>query len=203
MANKTIGLGLGLILVALVATFTWCFSEEFGSAAIRNSIRLSLCFYFLAQLLTIQNRNYAIPTRSEHVGLAGWLWIWGMLAYVSHVYFAFNYSYSWSHQLAVESTKRQSGFGNGIFVSYAFTLLWMIDATWLWLSPRSYSVRSETLSTAIQVVMLFVTFNGAVVFASGATRWFSATAFGLLAWQWRMSQKTLRESSPHKTGGSP
>ena len=203
MANKTIGLGLGLILVALVATFTWCFSEEFGSAAIRNSIRLSLCFYFLAQLLTIQNRNYAIPTRSEHVGLAGWLWIWGMLAYVSHVYLAFNYSYSWSHQLAVESTQRQSGFGNGIFVSYAFTLLWMFDATWLWLSLTTYSVRSAALSTTIQVVMLFVIFNGAVVFASGATRWLSLAALGLLAWQWRMSQKKQQESSPQKTGGSP
>lgn len=195
MTNKIIGLSLGLILVALVTAFTWCFSEEFGSAAIRNTIWMSLCFYYLAQLLKIQNRISAKPFRSEQVGVAGWFWIWGMLAYVSHVYFAFTYSYSWSHQLAVESTQRQSGFGNGIFVSYAFTLLWMFDAAWLWLSPKSYAGRSSVLSATIQVVMLFVIFNGAVVFASGAIRWFSVTLFGLLAWRWRVSQKKLREIS--------
>src|SRR5690348_10320723 len=59
------------------------------------------------------------------------IWTVGYVFFVAHVACAFHFYHHWSHRAAFESTAEQTEqqlgfrFGEGIYVSYAFTLLWM------------------------------------------------------------------------------
>jgi hypothetical protein len=97
---------------------------------------------------------------------------------------AFHYYHDWSHARAFEATREQSGWGEGIYANYAFTLLWLADAAWWWLGPKKYAARSRVLNLELHAFMLFIAFNATVVFAAGPIRWAGAiaTAALLLAW---------------------
>src|SRR5262249_59210931 len=108
------------------------------------------------------------------------LWSGAWLLYCIHVAAAFHYAHHWSHAEAIRSVEEQSGFGEGIFVSYVFTLLWTADVIWWWLSPGSYVRRPRAVGIAIHGFMAFIIFNGAVIFAAGPARWLGIACFALL-----------------------
>ena len=64
----------------------------------------------------------------------------GCVAYLGHVYSAFQFYHGWSHASAFEETARQTRetvgweVGEGLFVSYFFTLVWLADVIWWWLA---------------------------------------------------------------------
>ena len=90
-------------------------------------------------------------------------------------------TYGWDHERAVRETARQAGevYGFGwrgsIYVSYAFLLVWALDA---WRSPtvaRAWIVRA---------FFLIIILNAAVVFATAPGRLAGVIVVLALAWAW-------------------
>ena len=103
-------------------------------------------------------------------------WTVGALLALVHALFAFGVFYAWSHERARVSTMRQTAaltgvtFAAGIYINYLFLLIWLGDAGWWWLSPRSYAMRPRAVTLAVHGFIFFIMVNGAVVFADGVAR---------------------------------
>ena len=116
---------------------------------------------------------------------------WGCLTFLVHVAFAFDHYHGWSHAAAVQHVEDVSGFGPGLFVSYFFTLLWVVDAAWWGLASHSYDRRPAWLDRTIHAFMAFIVFNGTVIYETGFIRWAGAALFaglGVLA-AWRLARR--------------
>ena len=128
--------------------------------------------------------------------LARIAWTFGCLAYLGHVYSAFQFYHGWSHASAFEETARQTRetvgweVGEGLFVSYFFTLVWLADVIWWWLAgAENYARRPRALTIALHAFFFFVVFNATVVFESGAARWLGlALCVGLTALWWTIGK---------------
>jgi hypothetical protein len=92
--------------------------------ATRATIWLALGGYALAAVTFLFSRQ-----RARWLALARWAWTAGCLIFLAHVFCAFNFHHNWSHAAAYRETARQTGeitgwgWGGGLFVSYAFTLI--------------------------------------------------------------------------------
>ncbi len=127
--------------------------------------------------------SFAIEFRT--LRMIRWYWTLGLICYLVHVAVAFHYFHQWSHGVAVEYTQRTSGFGSGIYASYLFSLVWLADVLTAWMSQQKYANRNRFQTYTIHLFLLFMVFNGAIVFASGPTRWISLAVFcGILAYFW-------------------
>ncbi|MDX1946086.1 MAG: hypothetical protein SFU86_11870 [Pirellulaceae bacterium] len=149
-----------------------------------------------------------------------WLWTIGCGLFLIHVACAFQFYHHWSHAAAWESTARETeellgvSFGDGIYFSYVFAVVWVVDMLGLWLAgaaakPSFRRTALGWLRGAALAFLLFIAFNGAIVFEGGPTRWFGIVACLALAasagrwlhhW-WRNSQDTaaaakVREPEP-------
>jgi hypothetical protein len=129
--------------------------------------------------------------------LARIAWTAGCLAYLGHVYSAFHFYHGWSHASAFEETARQTRetvgweVGEGLFVSYFFTLVWLADVIWWWQTgAENYWRRPKALTIALHAFFFFVVFNATVVFESGAARWLGLALCGGLALLWRAKNKS-------------
>jgi len=132
------------------------------------------------------------------------LWTISCAFFVAHVVSAFHYSYHWSHAEAIRSTAKQTQdllgmeFGEGLYFSYVFLVLWIADVISWWRKPLKYVSRPTWLSLAVHGYLFFIAFNGAVIFKSGITRIggilavmaFAAIAAKRLSVRW---QNTARE----------
>jgi hypothetical protein len=98
------------------------------------------------------------------------LWAVGCACLWLHVALAFHLGHAWSHAAAWERTRQESGYGDGIFVSYAFALVWLADAVGAWAAPGWYAARPRWLHAAVHGFLAFVVFNAAVVFAGPSFR---------------------------------
>jgi hypothetical protein len=129
----------------------------------------------------------------RHERLARGLWTLGCVLLWVHVACAFEFHHHWSHAEAVASTAGRTRdtigieWGGGIFFNYAMMLVWTADCAWWWLRPLSYRARSPRLALALHGFLAFMIVNAAVVFESGAIRWFAIGGAILLAagWLWR------------------
>jgi hypothetical protein len=164
---------------------------EPGDHLIRWTVRLALLLYAVTLVLRFGPKTF------RRAALARLTWTAGCLLYLAHVACAFHFVHHWSHAAAYEATARDSAalfglnWGGGIYINYAFTLAWIADAAWWWARRNSYETRPRWLEISVQGFFVFMAFNGAVVFASGATRWISAFLFFCLAaslWRARPSQ---------------
>lgn len=150
----------------------------------RGSIDVALLFYF-----------FAIAHLAWFGRLHRWtrrrvLWSTSCGIYLAHVAIAFTVVHGWSHDHAVDVTARRVNetmgipFGEGIFVSYLFTLVWLGDVIWWWGGPASYLRRPQWLEATWQFFVAFMVVNGAIVFETGVVRYLSLAGFaivGLLA----------------------
>ena len=98
------------------------------------------------------------------------VWATGAAFQLLHVAIAFHSAHGWSHAAAFEHTRTIGGFGEGVFVNYAFTLLWCVDAIWLCCDSESDRRRPRGWNWAIHGFMAFIVFNAAVVFGSWTAR---------------------------------
>ena len=144
--------------------------------ATRITIWLALASYALAAITFLFSKQRA-PWRA----LARWAWTAGCLIFLAHVFCAFNFYHHWSHAVAYRETARQTGeitgwnWGGGLFVSYAFTVIWIIDVLQWWRQGlESYSRRPKVALIAWHVFFFFIVFNSTVVFATGLARWSGA-----------------------------
>ncbi|QDU25184.1 hypothetical protein ETAA8_02470 [Anatilimnocola aggregata] len=156
-----------------------------GSLLTQWTIRLALaCFaaYLAGNLLglarcasidqTAEPRAKFTANRNRAFRWLRWIWTAGCLLFIAHVVCAFQFTHHWSHTHAWEhtaaETKRMLGvaFGDGIYFSYIFLLLWVADVACLWLAIR----RPGWVVAAVYLFLFFIAFNGAIVFESGPTR---------------------------------
>lgn len=128
--------------------------------------------------------------------LARMAWTLGCLAYLGHVYSAFQFYHDWSHASAFEETARQTretvgwDVGEGLYVSYFFTLVWLADVIWWWLAGvKNYWRRPRAVTMSLHAFFFFIVFNATVVFESGAVCWLElALCGGLTVMWWRDSK---------------
>jgi hypothetical protein len=157
------------------------------------TIRLALAGYalWLAIWLVFPQQGRSLAAR--------WLYTVACCLFLAHVACAFQFYHHWSHQAALDDTARQTdqmlgfAFGEGIYFSYLFTLLWVADVAWLWFWPQH---RPAWLIAALQLYLAFIALNGAVVFEGGVTRWVgipSALALGsIAAWKFFNPRSAIR-----------
>lgn len=120
--------------------------------------------------------------------VARFTYILAVLAYLIHVAVAFHFAHRWQHAKAFDHVQITSGFGPGIFVSYAFTVLWTLDAAWLWWNPQKYLARRLWLLITIHLLIAFMMFQATVAFGRGIGRVGSGVVFAVLVlavmWRW-------------------
>lgn len=110
------------------------------------------------------------------------LWSGGLAFYLLHVVAAFAFVHGWSHQHALAETARQTAAvfgvatGIGLWFNHIFTLVWTSDVLWSWIDADGYARRPRAVFLGIHGFMAFMFFNGAVVFASGPSRWLGLAA---------------------------
>jgi hypothetical protein len=125
-------------------------------------------------------------------------WAAACVLYDVHVLLAFQYVYHWSHATAVEFTAKRTAevlgtpSGNGIFVSYAFTLVWTADVLWQWLAPTSHAARPRIVGRLVEGFAAFMVFNAVILFAEPKVRWCGLAAIGLLLVSAVMRRKAIR-----------
>lgn len=168
-----------------------------GELLTRWTIRLALvCFasYFALRLAGTGRQ------RAERA-----IWTIGCVLFAAHVAAAFHFYHAWSHAAAWRKTAEETQallgvpFGDGIYFSYAFLVLWVLDVVWLWISasgsPAGRVAASATCVPAesvgrettprwrvlVHAFLLFIAFHGAIVFEGGPTRWLGIPAVCLLA----------------------
>jgi hypothetical protein len=183
-----------VLLAAILAGPQVANASNPGDDLIRHTVRLSLLYYAVAAALMLRLRPEDWLALTARGRLARWCWTLAWAAYVVHVGLAFHYAHGWSHAHAVETTRQRSGFGAGIYVSHLFTLLWTADVLAWWLRPRWVAVRNPWLNRGLHGFMLFMIFNGTVVFEDGPIRWAGvALVAGLAAlWLGRPTRTELR-----------
>ena len=148
-----------------------------GDWAVRGTAWLALAGYFTGAFLLLRGNRR----------IAKWVWGSGCDFNTLHILVAFHFTHGWSHAAAVEHVARQSeavigtSFGAGIWFNYVFTILWIVDASWLWLKPESYTRRKKWVAWAIHGFLFFMVVNAAVVFAPDMVRWPSAVLSLVLA----------------------
>jgi hypothetical protein len=172
-------------LLLLILIFLRPFPVDEPCAAddlIRNTIRLALLYYALAATAMLRMSAGDWATGMPRGRQARLLWSLAWLAYVIHLAMAFHYAHGWSHAHAMQHTEEVAGLGEGIFVSHLFTLVWTADVLTWWLAPTRYAARSPWIDRLLHGFMLFVIFNGTVVFESGLIRWAGAAGFIWLGW---------------------
>ena len=165
------------------------------------TIRLALSAYalWLAAWLGGPNTTFRLGSRASQ-----WLYSLACGLFLAHVACAFHFYHGWSHQHAYRDTAEQTremlgvAFGQGLYFSYFFTLLWATDVAWLWLWPRW---RPVWLTAATQLYLAFIALNGAIVFEAGVTRWVGipvAIGLGFMA-VWRLANPQTEVRNPQST----
>jgi hypothetical protein len=159
----------------------WVLSMSEGHFATRAAIWLALIGYLAGLVADRLTRG-----RPRGRDCARWFWTLGCGAYLAHVALAFHFFHHWSHADAYADTARQTealvgwNWGGGIYVNYAFTLLWVADVLWWWGWPLSRGERASWIRWGWEGFFLFMVINAAVVFGHGPVRWFG----GLICLAW-------------------
>lgn len=154
-----------------------------GDLIIAWTIRLSMLLLCVSVLLQLQ-RELGPRIRFVQRGL----WTTSFLLSVLHVLAAFHFVHHWSHTAAylatAEETRLKLGFayGAGVYFNYLFLIVWGIDVAWTWYGSRSHHRPTPWWIRAGRWYMLFIAFNGVVVFKTGWLRILGiAMTAGLLA----------------------
>jgi hypothetical protein len=186
----------GLVLLVAVLASSNLPSPSRGEILTRNTVRLALAWYAAALVLMMHLRDDDWRCLTVRGRVARCCWTWGVVSFLVHLAMAFHFYHGWSHTHAFEHTREVSGVGEGIYVSYLFTWLWIGDALWWLVRPKSYAVRPAWIDWTLHTFMLFIVFNGMVLFESGAIRWVGVGMFLALAIVWKLARPTLKLNSP-------
>jgi hypothetical protein len=185
--NLSMALG-GAAVLALTLAVAVGLASDVGELLVRNTIRLSLTWYGVALLVMMRLAPADWAANADVGRLARWCWTWAWACFVVHVALAFHYYDHWSHAAAFERTREVSGIGEGLYVSYAFTLAWTVDVWLWWLRPADYATRPKWVGIVLHTTMLFIVFNGMVVFETGLIRWAGVIMFVVLAVAWVLTR---------------
>jgi hypothetical protein len=132
------------------------------------SARASAAIYVIAIWLLLEGKRRACRL---------W-WMAALILHLVHVYCAFEYFYAWSHTIAYRETARETlqlfglNFGGGLYLNYAFTVLWSADCAWWWANPESYDARPKVVSISLHTFIAFMVVNGTIIV--WALRWLAS-----------------------------
>jgi hypothetical protein len=156
-------------------------SSALADDLVRNTVRIAFLYYAVAVnlMLWLDEQGWQAATRFGRLARRTWSLAW--TAYLVHLAFAFALYHHGSHTEAVEHVREASGIGEGIYVSHLFTLVWTADVIWWRLRPLSYAARSPWIDRLLHAFMLFLWFNGTVVYETGPIRWAGLLFFAALA----------------------
>jgi len=156
-----------------------------GEWLTRGTVWLALLLYVASETAGAAWRPAdSTPSLSRSLNAAG------CAAFFAHVLCAFAYYHHWSHAVAYADTARQTAqltgwhWGGGLFVNYAFALIWLAEITWSFVNPNSYTARPRWLTRTVCGFFLFMIFNGGVVFAHAGFRWFGILLCLVLLIDW-------------------
>ncbi len=155
-------------LAAVIIWPHWTSSPTLGDDLTRWTVRVALAFFAPALLVMIAGRPDPSGWWNRFARLA---WTLGCATFLVHLGMAFHYYHHWSHADAIARTQRISGYGAGVYFSHLFTLLWLSDVLAWWLHPAWRAARPAWLSRLWYGYMIFIAFNGMVVFETGPIRW--------------------------------
>lgn len=151
----------------------------------------------LVQLQTTRD-DWRACSGGFRVGRAAW--VGGLVVFLTHLGLAFHLAHDWSQTRAYEHVEASSGFGSGLFVSYGFALLWIVDGISWCVAPSRYARRAAWIPAGLHVFMGFIAFNATVVFGQSPLRWVAAGAFALLVGQlfklWFVARTPLGPDTP-------
>jgi hypothetical protein len=142
---------------------------DISNTAIKDSALLPVFLWCFGWPIALVQRSGQLRLRLS--------WALGSLLLLLHVAVAFHLGHGWSHEAAWEHTRAVGGYGDGVFVNYAFAVVWLIDAVWALVAFDSYRTRPGRLHWSIHSFLAFVVFNAAVVFGSWQMRALFAVAF--------------------------
>jgi hypothetical protein len=163
------------------------------------TIRLALACY-VAYLATAMSTRACSWNKTRRA-----VWTLGCVLFLVHVACAFHFHHQWSHDRAWQTTAERTrdllglAVGDGIYFSYLFGVLWLVDVVWVWLSPRASTrinrppagspanpvprsascVPEQPTSSMVtwrwrllvHIFLFFIAVNGAIIFEAGPTRW--------------------------------
>ncbi|MCA1563668.1 MAG: hypothetical protein LC804_26605 [Acidobacteria bacterium] len=164
-----------------------------GELLTRGSIWIAVVMYAASEGAL---RRAGQSPRAEP--MARWFWTCGCVAYLVHVLAAFHAFFDWSHARAYADTARQTQqmigvpYGAGIYFNYVFTALWLSETVWWWSAPAQFRRRPRAVGIIIRGFFLFIVFNGAIVFATGGSRWLGISIAAVWALGWALSRATRR-----------
>lgn len=174
----------GAVLLAAVFAFSPSAAQDGGEMQTRNTVRLSLGWYTISLCLMMRLKKSDWPAETRLGRFTRWCWTWAFLCFLTHLATAFHYYHHWSHAHAYQITFERSGVGEGIYSLYFFVGIGLADALWWWMRPNEYAERSAWFDRVIHAFMLFIVFNGMIVFESGAVRWAGIVLFILWTAMW-------------------
>ena len=170
-----------------------------GELLTRWTVRLALGLYAMAVALRL-----TAPHR-RHTARA--LWTAGCVLFLALVAAAFHFFHGWSHAHAYAETARQTrelfgiDWGGGLYFNYLFTLAWTADVAYWWLAGlEAYDGRPRWIGVALHAFFAFMAINGAIVFATGATRWLALAAAVALALLAFFRLRRVRQRRPRGIG---
>jgi hypothetical protein len=185
--------GFGSIVV--VVGLSLALASETGEMLTRNTVRLSLSWYVVALSLMMRLTPDDWRAATTVGRVARWCWTLGLVSFLVHLGMAFHFYHHWSHAHAFQHTAEVSRMGEGIYISYLFTLIWAADVVWWWVQPEGFANRSRIIDRALHAFMLFIVFNGTVVYERGPIRWVGLAMFALLAAAWLQSHNARRTAN--------
>jgi hypothetical protein len=145
------------------------------------TIRLSMLLLFVVFALQMQR-----PSGQSMGRWLKYLWTAGFVMCALHFLAAFHYVHGWSHSAAylatAEDTRKNLGFayGAGVYFNYLFLVVWGADICWTWRSDQKSTRSTPWIILAGRWYLLFIAFNGVVVFKSGWLRTLGAISMFLL-----------------------
>lgn len=154
---------------------------SFGLLLVAWSIRLSMVLL----VLTLLVRLLAGEKIASSLGVKC-LWTTSFALFVLHVLASFHYVHHWSHAEAHAATAEQTRelmgleFGAGVYFNYLFMLTWAYDLWCVWQPPTKLQTVRRWLQRISLVYMLFIAFNGVIIFKSGWLRWAGMAATACL-----------------------
>ncbi|OAI53487.1 hypothetical protein AYO47_04750 [Planctomyces sp. SCGC AG-212-M04] len=177
-----------------------------ASALTRTTIHLALTEYVLALWLMMGLEAADWRAATPRGRSARWLWTWACITFLVHVACAFHFTHHWSHAHAFEQTRRESGYGEGLYVNYFFIVAWTSDVVWWWIAPNAYAHRSPWIDRLLHGFLLFIAFNATVVFEQGAVRIAGLVGSFMLLVRWwlnicraRIARSAAKQDSPVST----
>ena len=113
----------------------------------------------------------------------------GLALLVVHILIAMGFRHEWSHASALAATAAQTdevyglGWGGGVYVNYAFVVLWGLGVLGCWGAAGAGGGRNAA-EWALRWAFLIVIANAAVVFAGGWRRLLGVAIVAALVAAW-------------------